>query len=1413
MEAMVALEKRGYRVDAPDLGRSYRALKDTQKKIAAVKKKLEKATTDSDRETAESQIRSLEVEENQIKHKYETAKSLFENSSDEIDSILEKDRNFEKISYGSTIDEDNYVEKIKGVGLKIRRIQGLLEDLGDAFKGREQYYRKLYSDRYNSGKEFQTLGELSNAILEMDRKEATLEKLGDSFDRILRSELKKNAGSYSIEESLSTAAQIVKYLAHFSKEKSNRYAEWCKLLIEAADDQNTLTTAGQALGPALSRGDSKSYQEVVQLFRNRLSETIRRKLMGAPQSSLSSLLQRLRDLRQSYKEVTRYLDKSLNAGETLLDPELLTSISEELSKNAESLGIRGVTLEQMKSLVLSSFPELGPSPLNWKSLQGILADLRSLGDNKSLTRQESSLVDVKLLEELVIYDRWRWQEHAETSESASPEYAVKEAIQEQDLVFRTKHRLRSTQARRTLDRVEKSRQEAFYQTFVATRKIQVPNKEEYFLDSELTKILIRRLSKDRPEDLSTLKALIQENSILSEKEFNQFLSQYFRRLLKKYPSVDEATFQFWKNLDEAGFAPGHQQMYGLSEAIESWIPSGKIRAGIPDLGFYNAYRKGVRKFAEHIREHGAKARYENSLDIERAGEIEFEIGRRLGSNKIVNLFETDRYRFHSPDAIAETFLESLRDDPKFFPRARWDQVFDYLLSFRDSHPKIRERLLDPALVSKVFFVTTKERLAKWQLSNIRGFNEFLDDYKAKRAPLPKEGEVRPIVREVYKLIAKQFPDRSPSGVGVLQYVEKQLLPNEAETHLLADLRINASNWSKTRGIEYADAPQALAGMITSDPERLKLIKFFIGVTDEPPSIAGIYPDRLLFGRRSFQENGPVFRALTLQSLLDTQTGFLESPESRKELKKVIFGSAIEDPAIMTIFEAYLDVLPKSEKKVFVSAILASYGQDRPGRVSLKRVLEAGGPLGGKASQDLVTNAVVDEAGRADLMESFDNVLPPIREEVIGQLKEAFGKNYVMIKGIGRVPGSGSLNYVVEAVIFNPKSKRKETVSVRIQKKNVSNLIEGENSAWVKVWGKLRDHPNPKVRRLMRIIEDRRAAAYKTLNPNGSQLDLKMERDAYELAKRAYQNSDPDPKTGFTVEPVEPKLRLQKLVDKDHQTRVSVYEFVEHTKLADIPDPELRRALAAQIMEAELRAIEHRGVFDEDGHIGNWLIDLKKKRLVRVDYAQLHQIKPEQVQSFKTVLGSLMDASAGAQERLEPLILSQFSHIFETSETPPDLEAVLRSVLREPELQQTLSPFEKLLRIQDRVETHYLDHGIKDLRVTLKEEFRAPLASLVRASMFRESTGNLAYLRRLSTFFGVDANAIAKAHISREVADFVSESRTRATQAAIRTGLSLLDRGRSLGVRSATSLRCGLNGALKRLSTPKGGGSQPDDESK
>src|SRR5262249_51410458 len=119
-----------------------------------------------------------------------------------------------------------------------------------------------------------------------------------------------------------------------------------------------------------------------------------------------------------------------------------------------------------------------------------------------------------------------------------------------------------------------------------------------------------------------------------------------------------------------------------------------------------------------------------------------------------------------------------------------------------------------------------------------------------------------------------------------------------------------------------------------------------------------------------------------------------------------------------------------------------------------KILEAMGPFGVQAGQIIRANGF----GSMELLEQlnrfYNDILPPLREQVIDDIHEIFGDAAEHIR-IREVKGSGSINYVVGVDFLDEDGNIVDRAAVRIQKDNIANKAANESDIWKSTTEKLR----------------------------------------------------------------------------------------------------------------------------------------------------------------------------------------------------------------------------------------------------------------------------------------------------------------------------------------------------------------------
>lgn len=661
-----------------------------------------------------------------------------------------------------------------------------------------------------------------------------------------------------------------------------------------------------------------------------------------------------------------------------------------------------------------------------------------------------------------------------------------------------------------------------------------------------------------------------------------------------------------------------------------------------------------------------------------------------------------------------------------------DHFFSRIWEMTERHPSLRKKFLDESLVGKFFFAENRLKLARWQLEQQFKLKEKSAALHEGRALAPNLGNQRPVIQQIADKITRQFPERSSLRNYLIHEIQESLLTNDVETRLLQGHAIDWSNWAQTPELVYADLPQQLAKGCDTTVERLQLIEYFLGNRPQPPKLKleklgddlrrkEMTPEKLrrLLGtaRESFIESARPVKTFILQALLgDGDEGVLENARGEKAVIDKILGPYADVEVVRKFLTTYLTSVPSSEKKVVIAYILASSAEDPNKRISLKTILEALGPMGIYAGQFLRTSSSLPPELRAELDQFFNRALVPFRNDMIEKLKKAFGSHFVNVIGIDMLRGSGKINASIR-VRLRSKNGEIRTVTVRMLKDNVATQSRDEAKVMRATLETLSHDTNPEIARMARVGQDAVEHAYTHIGPDGKELSHKNERASLDKVSKAYERkADSD---GIRIDVVKVDNEFQRMVGAEFQDTVSVYEDVDHKPLWELESETEREFWAKKILEAERKALLNHGTFDGDGHPGNWLIDRKNKRLVRIDVGQFRSLSKVEYESLHDLMEVLI--TENPREARLKRIADQFDTLFTTSHKPADLAKVVAWLLKHPNLPPRSKPEERLLFFQEQLQKHYAP-TIPDFHVSLSPAMRDAAASINRIQSYAEHTG-------------------------------------------------------------------------------------------
>ncbi len=663
-----------------------------------------------------------------------------------------------------------------------------------------------------------------------------------------------------------------------------------------------------------------------------------------------------------------------------------------------------------------------------------------------------------------------------------------------------------------------------------------------------------------------------------------------------------------------------------------------------------------------------------------------------------------------------------------------DELLLSIISNLNRKDSLAFQFLDKQILKQVHYQKTKLDLARWQLNT--KFNLENESLKSKVGASPKVNvlDSRPIIDQIISFIQERFPQIDEISNELAVYIETTLTTTKPETEKLQAIRYTKENWVQNDALQGIDAPQAIDKLIASQEERFEMLRYLIGLTETPPRLIRVYGNlredlatqKLVQLRRSFLHSDLRLKIYFLQPILDSVTGLLSTPESLEKVNQLVLGNYQSHKLISRLYTFYLEALPQSEQMALLGRIFGSMATSKQKSSSLKSILEALGPFGIRAGQFLRTSGLVPASERAELDNFFDDAIKPNRKELFEKLQSIFGGQIKPLEYLGPIIGSGSINYVVLADMTNPNTGKTQKVTIQISRENISGKIAGENEVWDQVIKRLLKEEDASLRRTAALLDEARRHAFEKLKPGGPELSGRKSRGHYETTKQVYQRSRP--LTGaLAVDVASPLFDFQNLIPTEFQDSVSIYEYIPNTRFFDLT-PATQDEVAKTIVKSELRALFKYGVFDPDGHPGNWLYDGSQKRVVRIDYAQLTKIAPDKLPALRTVYATLTSDSLTSAS-MENLIKNA-SLIFETktmTDSAPIPENKLKDALRSilPRVMRPTSfpgshlPHVRILLIQQELQKYLETEVNADAIVVLDEAFRTSLSSLGRLAIYSE----------------------------------------------------------------------------------------------
>ena len=681
-----------------------------------------------------------------------------------------------------------------------------------------------------------------------------------------------------------------------------------------------------------------------------------------------------------------------------------------------------------------------------------------------------------------------------------------------------------------------------------------------------------------------------------------------------------------------------------------------------------------------------------------------------------------------PPALQGRFFEVSSPHVRSGTEAR-DLAF---LEMWEKEPALRQRFKDPKWVAELHNPRNRAMLALWQLE--QSFSEMA---VGANPPHVSPTEIRPVVATILKKVDEQLKNPSVERNFLLDQIEERLVTTPAESDAIHSRRLTTENWYLAPGIALAEVPYQISQRTTLPHDKVEFIEYLMGIRTALPSCVDANSAGTLKAfteaRDFYGRSHPYVRASMIAPLMDSkEKGALHDESTRERIFRIALGARYDDPRWRVGAHAYYDQLQPEEKDSVIAYLLSirgTNGKEETPTQQGKKVLEAVPPLGIRIGQGVRSIGLLPAHEAASYDDFLDNALPPHRPKVLADLKAAFGKNWGDVVYVGKRAGSGSVNYGVEVWIRSPSTGLPVRTFVKILRDDAEGKAKHENDLLAGVAEKMRQHSSPAVRNWGEMIDEFRLAAMENLKKGGAELDHRKERGKYDAAQSAY-GLERDPKTGFVVKAVPWIKEFQDKIEPTHQSKVSIYEWVEGKSVNKVEDPRRRADLAGLVQNREMHALRL-NAYDEDAHRGNWLVDEEHKTLFRLDYAQLDSDPPEGRAAADQVVRILLGSTLSNGDLRE--LIHLMPHWLEgiPSQVPEEeLFQAIRKRANAKDFPKKEEMHQRAFAIREVIREELKRKGTLSTPIYFARPFRRTLTSIAKQAILREETGDLAFIRGL-----------------------------------------------------------------------------------
>jgi hypothetical protein len=634
------------------------------------------------------------------------------------------------------------------------------------------------------------------------------------------------------------------------------------------------------------------------------------------------------------------------------------------------------------------------------------------------------------------------------------------------------------------------------------------------------------------------------------------------------------------------------------EIIEKMGPQRDVRLGAQFLAeeFSDTLRPRVKTYLDFfeadrplaLRVFAESARY--AMDSDDFSErlialMEEELGKpNLSEEAVVNLA-------HAYAAIAEeTEVKNLNRDRVF--GLVWDRAPE----------SARELLSTPTTVASLLTHQQKRRAVMWRIET--------EIQPAAVPPAQDLRSVRPGVEKAKQLLERLLPEVSDLRDELVDEIGADLVTNPAETDLLYSLCTNTDNWFENNGLAILDLPEHFQKLFSNNKEKMGFVRFLTGQTTAEQlqqllgSRMGMPSEMVLLGLKGmevrFRESNALIRTYVLLAFLDDLKGLLADPQSTEEIYTLLLGEYARNKIVRATMSAYFESIHPTEKRVLIARVLAGM-IDNPNSSKgfVRRIVDGLKTLGYKGAQFMLAAGMVPPEMEDEFAGVFDRAIKPRRDRALARIRAAFGQDLPGVRYFGGLLGYGSVNFVL-GLDFDDQGQVVEA-AFRGQHENVVGQIRNEAQVWTRAIPLLEANGDSDIRLVGNYLRDALDAAMETLKEGGSEVDLASDRDQIRQATPLYRRAPEQTRSGYAIEVVPVLENIQMRVLPAMSSQASIHPRIQ---VQSIPAHEQALPLAQDALGVEMTAAYEYGIFDLDGHPGNWLVEDRTRTLWRTDVSQL-----------------------------------------------------------------------------------------------------------------------------------------------------------------------------------------------------------------